>query len=170
MNWTAQKFQPFHGGHLGKFDDDAFPPGSTKERPKRPNGDGSHLSSLEFPVVWLNDAEVNLDSRAIVKGLIEPGGFGLIYGPSGSGKSFFTADIAQCVATGQPWRGRKTERKLVVYVAAEAGASILRRFVAWRQERLGESSGNVPLAIITRGPNLLIPAQMEMLCLQLKEL
>lgn len=91
----------------------------------------------------------------------------VIYGPSGSGKSFFTADIAQHIATGAPWRGRKVTRGLVVYVASEAGASILKRFVAWRDNRISETLESIPLAILTRGPNLIAGTDFEILAAQL---
>ncbi len=55
----------------------------------------------------------------------------------------------------------------MVYVAAEAGASILRRFIAWRDERLSDSTGDVPLAILTRGPNLIGGTGLNDLCVQL---
>lgn len=132
-----------------------FPPGSLTK---------AQLAEKQFPAVWVNDAEIELAARPILKGLIEPGAFVLIYGPSGSGKSFFTADLAQHIATGAPWRGRKVQRSLVVYVAAEAGASILKRFVGWRDNRMTESDGRVPLAIVTRGPNLLSQVEVEKLC------
>src|SRR5678816_2950239 len=145
-----------------------WPSGATKEKPppKKPNGDASRAadeSVLPFPVTWVQDAQLNLATHPIVKGLIEPGAFVVIYGPAGSGKSFFTADIAQHVATGMPWRGRKVQRGLVVYVASEAGSSILRRFIAWRDNRTGESVEHIPLAILTRGPNLLASVEVEKL-------
>ena len=154
---------------MSKFDEEMpppdFPPEATPERSKK-NGNGE--AHPEFPYVWVNDAKLDLSINPIVKGLIEPGSFTLIYGPSGSGKSFFTADLAQHIATGQNWRGRKVEQVMVVYVASEAGASILKRFVAWRDNRIGEASGPIPLAILTRGPNLLQTVDVEHLILQLK--
>lgn len=119
------------------------------------NGNGSHPPQPTFPYTWVSDAQLDLDQRYMVKGLIEPSSFVLIYGPSGSGKSFFTADIAQHIATGQQWRGKKVNQALVVYVASEAGGSIIRRFIAWRDNRLGETVERIPLAILTRSPNLI---------------
>lgn len=136
--------------------------------PQSPKANAKPLTA--FPVTWVQDAKLKLDARPIVKGMIEPGAFIVIYGPSGSGKSFFTADIAQHIATGQPWRGRKVQKGLVVYVASEAGASILKRFVGWRDNRMGESTERIPLAILTRGPDLMNPVQIELLCEQLKQL
>lgn len=122
-----------------------------------------------FPVTWVADAQIDFSAPSIVKGLIDPGAFVVIYGPSGSGKSFFTADIAQHIALGSPWRGRKTQKGLVVYVASEAGASILKRFVGWRDNRLGDSADPfLPLAVLTRGPNLLNNVDVEKLCEQLQ--
>lgn len=123
-----------------------------------------------FPAVWVNDAVLETNTRPLVKGLIDSGSFVLIYGPSGSGKSFFTADLAQHITTGSAWRGRRVQQSLVVYIASEAGSSILRRFIAWRDNRLSEIATRVPLAILTRGPNLLVDVQMENLIDQLKAL
>jgi KaiC/GvpD/RAD55 family RecA-like ATPase len=123
-----------------------------------------------FPVTWVSDAELTLNSQPVVKGLIEQGGFVVVYGPSGSGKSFFTADIAQHIATGSPWRGRKVNRGLVVYVASEAGSSILKRFVGWRDRRVGDAAERLPLAVLTRGPNLMEVQDMKRLCFQLHQL
>lgn len=120
-----------------------------------------------YPYTWVSDAELNLDARYLAKGMIEQGSFTLIYGPSGSGKSFFTADLAQHIATGQSWRGKKVNQSLVVYVASEAGASILRRFIGWRDHRIAESSDRIPLAVLTRGPNLIFKQQVEDLRVQL---
>lgn len=158
-------------------DMEEWPDGLSKDKPANPkvkpikaNGSAPPQDATKFPIVWVQDAKLKLDSRPIVKGMIEPGAFIVIYGPSGSGKSFFTADIAQHIATGQPWRGRKVQKGLVVYVASEAGASILKRFVGWRDNRMGESTEHIPLAILTRGPDLMNQVQIALLCDQLAQL
>lgn len=133
-------------------------------------GNGEPPPQHRYPVTWLSDAALDLNARYIVKGLIEQGSFSIIYGPSGSGKSFFTADIAQHITTGQIWRGRRVNQSLVVYVASEAGGSILKRFIGWRDNRLGESSERIPLAILTRGPSLLIKQDVAALAEQLMEM
>jgi hypothetical protein len=124
----------------------------------------------KFPVTWLSDAQLDLNSRYLVKGLIDQGSFSIIYGPSGSGKSFFTADIAQHIATGATWRGRRVNQSLVVYVASEAGGSILKRFIGWRDQRISEAADPLPLAILTRGPSLLDKMAVAVLAEQLLEM
>lgn len=151
-------------------------PGLSKDKPAQTNvqpikaSGGAKPDQTVFPVTWVQDAKLKLDARPILKGMIEPGAFIVIYGPSGSGKSFFTADLGQHIATGQPWRGRKVQKGLVVYVASEAGASILKRFVGWRDNRMGESAERIPLAILTRGPDLMNSVQVALLCDQLAKL
>jgi hypothetical protein len=59
----------------------------------------------------------------------------------------------------------------VVYIAAEAGASIARRFVAWRDRNLGDArEGRTPLAIVTRGANLLDAMDAEALIAALRDI
>jgi KaiC/GvpD/RAD55 family RecA-like ATPase len=110
-----------------------------------------------FPCVWVDDAQAQVvGSSYVIKGLLDELGLGLIYGPTGCGKTFLTIDIAWSVAAGMPWRGRRVKGGLVVYTAAEAGASILRRFSAWRERRIVESrEERIPVVVITRAANLL---------------
>ena len=124
-----------------------------------------------FPLVWLDDAVVELKNDDYVKGLIGRRAFILIYGPSGDGKTFFAIDLFSHIAGEIDWRGRRVRGCLVVYIAAEAGVSIVRRFFAWRSERVSEArEGRIPLAIITRGANLLNPVDVEALIVELKEI
>lgn len=154
------------GGNLAsRFDDEEKPPAKVLPLPKKPAQPES-----PYPFTWVSEAKLVLDTKPIIKGLIDPGSFVVVYGPSGSGKSFFTADMAQHIATGQAWRGKRTPPGLVVYVASEAGSSILKRFVGWRENRLGESAEKIPLAVITRGPNLLNGVDVEKLNDQLAHL
>jgi KaiC/GvpD/RAD55 family RecA-like ATPase len=123
-----------------------------------------------FPVVWFSDAAMPEHSPALIKGLIDQGALAVVYGESGSGKTFFTQDMLLHVACGMAWRGRKVQRGLVVYVAAEAGSAILKRFIVWRERRLGETAPRIPLLIVTRGPNLLDGIDVAALIEQLRAL
>jgi KaiC/GvpD/RAD55 family RecA-like ATPase/5S rRNA maturation endonuclease (ribonuclease M5) len=122
-----------------------------------------------FPRAWIDDVELEFTNDDWIKGVIGKKSLILVYGPSGDGKTFFAIDLAAHLACGQAWRGRRVRKGLVVYVAAEAGASILRRFVAWRDKHLSEAcEERTPLAIITRGANLLNAIDVEALILELR--
>lgn len=163
---TGQRESP-HAEALRKaIYEQKHPPKLGTVRRKDTNGSGGKPS---FPLTWVDEATLDLDRKALVKNLLDLGGFALIYGPSASGKSFFTADLAQQIATAQPWRGRKVTSGLVVYIAAEAGRSILQRFIAWRDNRMGELA-QIPLAIITKGPSVLLKQDQVALAEQLQEL
>ena len=70
-----------------------------------------------------------------VKGVFPARGFGAVYGPSGSGKSFLVLDLAAAIARGEPWFGRKTKAATVVYVALEGEAGLKNRLAAWEKKR-----------------------------------
>jgi hypothetical protein len=70
---------------------------------------------------------------ALVRGLIDAGSFGMIYGPGGSGKSFVALDLALNIACGRDWHGRRTAQAKVCFVAAEGRRSTGARTQAWRE-------------------------------------
>jgi hypothetical protein len=149
-------------------------PDEAVEQPK-PKSNGAHGKPViapqsqstpdeRFPTVWLDDAEYQLSCNDYVKHIIGRKANVLIYGPSGDGKTFFTGDLLAHIASGQQWRGIKTTECLVVYVAAEAGTSILRRMVAWRDNSLAESrETRTPFVILTRGANILDINDMDLI-------
>jgi len=55
----------------------------------------------------------------------------MMYGAPGSGKSFFAMDLALCIATGRSWRDKDTEKGDVMWIAAEAAASMINRAKAY---------------------------------------
>ena len=71
--------------------------------------------------------------RWLVKGAVPDDSIGMVFGASGTFKSFVALDQALHVAHGMQWLGRKTRQGTVVYVAAEGGAGIHRRVAAWHQ-------------------------------------
>jgi hypothetical protein len=69
-----------------------------------------------------------------VKHMVPADSMGMIFGASGTFKSFIALDHGLHVAHGLSWMGRKTKQGGVVYVAAEGGAGIYRRVAAWHQQ------------------------------------
>lgn len=126
---------------------------------------------LRAPRIWLDEAALPPSGQWLVKGLIGARDLVLVYGQTSCGKTFWTIDLVASIAAGLRWRQRRVRRTPVAYVAAEAGQTILRRFVAWRDRNLGEARQEaVPLAIIPRAFNLLQPLEVAALMRQLRDL
>jgi len=84
-------------------------------------------------LIWYPDIVPRLTSNYLVHGVISRGSLAVVVGHSGSGKTFTAIDLALSVASGRPWRGRAVKKGVVLYFAAEAGASIAKRVEAWRR-------------------------------------
>lgn len=67
----------------------------------------------------------------LIQGVVPDAELGVIFGPSGSGKSFAAIDLGYHLARGTPWRGRKTKQRPVFYVAAEGAGGVRRRTAAY---------------------------------------
>lgn len=67
----------------------------------------------------------------VVKGVLPAQGLAVVYGPSGSGKSFMVLDMVSAIADGRFWYGHRVEKKPVVYIALEGEAGVKIRAEAW---------------------------------------
>ena len=66
--------------------------------------------------------------------MLAAGGFTVIFGPSGSGKSFLTFDLSASLAACLPtWYGYDFTPCRVLYVALEGENGQRRRVLAWQQ-------------------------------------
>ncbi len=74
-----------------------------------------------------------------LKGIFPQSGLAAIFGPSGSGKSFLSFDMAACISQGNEWFGIKTAPCDVTYIQLEGEAGLKNRIGAWEQ------SNNKPL-------------------------
>ena len=90
---------------------------------------------------------VEAGPRWLVQGLIEQGTVTAVTGEPGSGKTFLLIDLAVHVAAGRSWFGRKVERGVVIYVAAEAAESTQRRAALVRRVKFVNS--DLPVVIVT---------------------
>lgn len=71
----------------------------------------------------------------LVKHVIPSASIGMVYGGSGTFKSFIALDAALHVAHGLPWMGRRTKQGPVLYIAAEGGSGLWPRIAAWHRAR-----------------------------------
>lgn len=90
----------------------------------------------------------------IIKGVLPKAELGIVFGESGSGKTFKVLDIAMAVATGTEWRQRAVTQGAVVYIAAEGSGGFKKRLRSYAQHHLLDLS-DVPLYVIPAAPNLL---------------
>lgn len=79
---------------------------------------GHEITKLRAPEVLIDDL-LPLDSTAV------------LFGPSGSYKSFVALDWALHIASGLSWWGRKTAHGPVLYVVAEGARGTKYRYEAW---------------------------------------
>jgi hypothetical protein len=114
-----------------------------------PTPGNGHSEAKALPGIDFCDMRAHLSDSYVVKGLISRGSTVAIIGPTGSGKTFCTTDLAVHIAASRHWRRRRVAGGLVVYAALEGPASAENRFVACRDE-LGIDPG-IPLRL-TPGP------------------
>jgi hypothetical protein len=70
-------------------------------------------------------------------------GVTLVYGPSGTGKTFVAYHTAQCLARGMHWFGRRVTGCKVLYIYAEGKLGLKLRQKAWYQHYQEPKSGNL---------------------------
>lgn len=92
--------------------------------------------------------------KYLIQDLLPQADLAIVYGDSGSGKSFVVTDISMAIARGEAWRGLKTRRGRVVYIVAEGGGGYSLRLKAYAMHHQVDLSG-VPFGVINAAPNLL---------------
>lgn len=92
--------------------------------------------SRPVPVLTLDQLrEQSKNTAWLVKHVVPAEAVGVLYGASGTFKSFIGIDLALHVAHGLDWMGHKTKRGTVLIIAAEGGTGLWRRIVAWHRSR-----------------------------------
>jgi hypothetical protein len=90
----------------------------------------------------------------LIKGLLPKRSLAMIYGESGSGKTFVVIDMLCAVALGTSWRGHRVKQAGVIYVAAEAQHSVGVRFKAYARYH-GVDLSEAPIGIVPQSINLM---------------
>jgi hypothetical protein len=90
----------------------------------------------------------------LVKSLIPQAELVVMFGASGSGKSFMALDLAAAIATGTAWRGLRTKKGTVVYIAAEGAGGFRNRLRAYALFT-GTPLDQLDIFVIAAAPNFL---------------
>lgn len=94
------------------------------------------------------------DVAWLVRNVIPQAELVVVYGESGSGKSFLILDLVAAIARGIPWRDLRTVSGPVVYICAEGVAGFRRRLRAYSHQTAVALDG-LRLKVIGDAPNLL---------------
>jgi hypothetical protein len=94
---------------------------------------GASSSANKFQLVPAHTLKTNKPLEWQIEGIMELCAFCLMFGDSGTMKSFLALDMALCVATGVPFHGRKVNRGPVVIVVGEGLNGYGRRIAAWEK-------------------------------------
>lgn len=93
-----------------------------------------------------------------VKGIVPQSGIGVLFGQSGTYKSFLVFDMLAAVATGTEWFGRKTTSAPTVYVPFEGQGGLPKRIKAWR---LAKAAQQNPAALAVLEPPVDVTTNMR---------
>ena len=108
-----------------------------------------------FPAVPAGQLDLLPKSQWIIKGILprsaDPS---LLFGASGSGKSFLALDMALAISRGEDWFGHRSKQTRVVYLAAEGGTGLGKRIKAYCDQK-NVDIDDLPIDVITGCPNIL---------------
>lgn len=115
---------------------------ATAQRAGWKNDGGVSAAQEDSPAgAWLpilNISELEQASANVtwaVKHVIPDDSVGVMFGASGTFKSFAALDYALHTVHGMAWLGKKTKKGAVLFIAAEGGAGVWRRVKAWHLQR-----------------------------------
>lgn len=114
---------PFPEGEKGDWNDYALIHGGAATRA---------LLVKEVKQLFVDVRDIaTIEADFLIDGVMETPCTGMVFGESGSGKSFFVIDVALHVAAGLRWLDKETKSGPVFYICGEGRHGIPRRVKAW---------------------------------------
>ena len=87
-------------------------------------------------------------SNSLIRGILDYDSLSAWFGDSEAGKSFLALDRALHIAHGVKWRGRKTNKGMVLYLIGEGKAGMVKRVKAWHEYHAMTMSDNIAFSVI----------------------
>jgi AAA domain len=129
---------------------------SDERNSRRANGDGrsrdgsAAAGAKPFTITLAKDITLE-PKESLIDGFIGRYETSAWFGPPDAGKSTVMVDAMGCVAAGKEYCGRGVMRGPCLYVAAERGAIVRRRVVAWCREH---GLPDIPFAVLDHAVDL----------------
>lgn len=120
----------------------------------------------KFPFSSFKDYAARPAPEWVIKGVLPRAELGILYGASGSGKSFIALDLALAVAQGKKWRGRKVRQGRVAYIVAEGSGGMASRLKAYADFNFIEEVEG--FALLAAAPDFLEKDDMKELAKSLR--
>lgn len=96
----------------------------------------------------------------MIKGILPRAELCVIFGDSGSGKTFFTLDMVGAIAQGITWRDRRVVKGRVVYICAEGAGGFRNRLDAYARHHEIDLK-TLDIGVIPAAPNLMEKADIK---------
>jgi KaiC/GvpD/RAD55 family RecA-like ATPase len=113
------------------------------------------LERGRFSVLSYGEVLARKPLEWLIKGVLPKADLAVIFGPSGSGKSFVALDLAMAIARGISWRGKRVRKGKVAIVAAEGGSGVQLRLKAYQQHHGLSAEDMNEIGIVLAAPNFL---------------
>jgi RecA-family ATPase len=124
-----------------------------------PNGSEPGDDSFGLSIVPLDELRSEPRAPWLVKDIIREQSSVLLYGKTGTYKTFLALDLFASLVVGRPWLGNEiTKQGPILYVAAEGVETIAERLDAWCQQT-GESLPSEQFQVMTTPAQLHDPVQ-----------
>jgi hypothetical protein len=147
------------------FDDLGPPPG---ENPGVEPRIGAAPKAERFRIETAPEFFVRRKSTWLCKGIVPAATLGVIYGASGSGKTFVAFDLIATLTLGRDWRGHRTPRPIApLWIAAEGVEDMRKRGLAYCQH-VGIAPELFNMRFVGDAPNFLEEIDVKALLAQIK--
>ena len=108
-----------------------------------------------FPITSLAVSIMLEPSGWLIKNVLPDAGLIVLFGASGSGKTFVAIDLAFAIARGVAWRGNRTKKGRVMIIAAEGGRGMSKRLKATCDYHKIDPN-DADIGLLTVPPNFLL--------------
>ena len=105
-----------------------------------------------FKVIPAPEFAANVSLNWLIKGVMPKAELAVIYGESGSGKSFLALDLCAAIVRGVSWRDRTVSAGRIVYVCAEGASGFKQRLRAYAHQNAVELK---EFGVVGEAPNML---------------